>query len=84
MFENCGWEEHSHSLVAGTSCPVPGCGAIVISYKSISCFDVATRARFLGWEFACPRCGTEFVPPQEELYFESVPKDWLLAGISHA
>ncbi|HEX9111016.1 MAG TPA: hypothetical protein VF845_06020 [Terriglobales bacterium] len=82
MSEHWGWEEHS--LVAGASCPVPGCGAIVISYKSIARLDVATRTCFLGWEFACPRCGTDFVPPQEELYFESVPKDWLRASISHA
>jgi len=82
MSENWGWEEHF--LVAGASCPLPGCGTLAISYKSIARLDEATCARFLGWEFAFPRCGTEFVPPQDGLIYQSVPTDWLRASISHA
>ncbi|MBZ5656289.1 MAG: hypothetical protein LAO56_13545 [Acidobacteriia bacterium] len=82
MSENWLWEQHS--LVAGACCPVPGCGALVISYQSTACLDEGTCTCFLGWDFTCPRCGTQFAPPRDNLIFQSVPKDWLLAGISHA
>ena len=82
MSENWGWDEHS--LMAGANCPVADCGTLAVSCKSIECIDRATCAHFLGWEFACPRCGAEFVPHRDELVFQSVPKDWLLATISHA
>jgi hypothetical protein len=82
MSESWGWDEHS--LMAVANCPVPDCGAFAISYKSFECIDGATCTHLLGWEFACPRCGAEFVPPRDELMFQSVPKGWLLANISHA
>jgi hypothetical protein len=82
MPENWGWV--GKPLVAGASCPMPACGTITISYKSVACPDGEARTNFLGWEFACPRCGTEFVPSRDELIFQSVPKNWLLASISHA
>jgi len=82
MSESWGWDEHS--LMAVANCPVPDCGAFAISYKSFECIDGATCTYLLGWEFACPRCGAEFVPPRDELMFQSVPKGWLLANISHA
>jgi hypothetical protein len=32
----------------------------------------------------CGRCGIEFVVPEDELVFQSVPKDWLLARVNVA
>jgi len=82
MSEIRGWDEFS--LAAGASCPVPGCGSLAISYSFIERVEEGTRMLSLDWEFSCPRCGMEFVPPKDKLIFQSVPRSWLLASISHA
>ena len=76
------WEEREELVAAGSICPVPNCGALVISYRPQ---DRAERDHANSWcEFACTRCGTEFTAPEDELFFQSVPKEWLLARVQAA
>jgi len=35
-------------------------------------------------DFACTRCGTDFTIPEDELIFQPVPKQWLLASVQAA
>jgi len=67
---------------AGSICPVPDCGALVVSYKPP---DGTGHENAKSWcEFACRRCGTDFIVPEDELIFQSVPKGWLLARVQAA
>ncbi|MFY9909220.1 MAG: hypothetical protein WCF22_18270 [Candidatus Sulfotelmatobacter sp.] len=74
------WEEHD-SIAAGSSCPMPDCAALAVAYKSV---DGVARDHSEPWEFTCPRCGIDFTVPEDELIFQSVPKQWLLAGFQAA
>lgn len=65
---------------AGAICPMPDCGALVVTYHPVR----AARRRTARWEFICPRCGSEFMAPKGDLIFQSVPRDWLLAGVCQA
>ena len=73
--------ERGDEVTAGAICPMPDCGAFVVAFRATSliCHD-----HFEPWEFACGRCGIEFVVPVDELVFQSVPKDWLLARVNLA
>ena len=53
-------------------------GALVLAYRPP---DRRGRDDAEPWEFACGRCGVEFVVPEDELVFRSVPKDRLLAKV---
>jgi hypothetical protein len=69
-------------VAAGSICPVPLCGELVISYRPP---DHTGRDDAKSWcEFTCPRCGIEFTVPEYELIFHSVPKEWLLARVEAA
>jgi hypothetical protein len=57
------------------------CGALVLAYKPA---DHSGRNRAEPLEFTCPRCGIDFTVPEDELIFQSVPKDWLLARVRAA
>ena len=72
------WEELDDEVAAGSSCTMPDCGTLAVAYGSR---DDVGRNRSESGEFTCPRCGIEFVVPEDELVLQSVPKDWLLAGI---
>ena len=72
------WDEPDNEVAAGSSCPVPECGALVVAYRPPD-QDHAEM-----WEFICPRCGIDFTVPEDELIFRSVPKDWLLARVHAA
>jgi hypothetical protein len=76
------WDEHDEVVAAGSICPVPDCGALVISYRpSVR----VGRDNARSWcEFACTGCGTDFTVPEDELIFQSVPKEWLLARVQAA
>jgi len=75
------WDE-SDDVVAGSICPVPDCGALVVAYRPPG---RTGRDNARPWcEFTCSRCGTEFTVPEDELVFQSVPKDWLLARVQAA
>lgn len=72
------WEQKEEVIAAGTSCPMPDCGALTVAYRST---DGVRRDHSEHWEFTCPRCGIDFTVPEDELIFQSVPKDWLLASV---
>ena len=63
-------------LAAGTTCPFPDCGALIIAYRS-AMVDVATPSGL--WVFTCPCCGAEFAT-NDDLLFHSVPEKWLTEG----
>ena len=74
------WDEHDEA--AGSICPVPDCGALVVSYRPLERMG-GDSAR--SWcEFTCLKCGTDFSIPEDELIFQSVPKEWLLARVQAA
>ena len=76
------WDERNEVVAAGSICPIPDCGALVISYRPQ---DRTGHDNAKSWcEFACTRCGTDFTVPEDELIFQSVPKEWLLARVQAA
>ena len=76
------WDERDEVVAAGSICPVPDCGALVVSYKPPG---GTGHDNAKSWcEFACRRCGTDFIVPEDELIFQSVPKEWLLARVQAA
>ena len=80
MLEN--WDERDDVVAAGSICPVPDCGALVVSYKPPK---RTGRDCARSWcEFTCLHCGIDFSVPEDELIFQSVPKEWLLARVQAA
>jgi len=76
------WDERDEVVAAGSICPVPDCGALVISYRPP---DRTGHINAISWcEFTCSRCGIDFTVPEDELIFQSVPKEWLLARVQAA
>ena len=75
------WEQRENVIAAGTSCPMPDCGALTLAYRSSGNGE---RDNTEPWEFTCPRCGIEFTAAGRDLIFRSVPKDWLLAEVHAA
>ena len=71
------WDEQDE-VAAGANCPLPDCGAMVVSYRLS---DSMGRDDAEPWEFTCPRCGIDFTVAEDELIFQSVPKEWLLAKV---
>jgi hypothetical protein len=76
MSRDC--EEPGREVVAGATCPMFDCGALVLAYRParMGC------ASALPWEFSCPRCGLDFAAFEDGLIFQSVPKDWFCAGVT--
>jgi hypothetical protein len=76
------WDECDEVVAAGAICPVPDCGALVVSYRprDRTGLDRANSC----CEFRCPRCGIDFTVLEDELIFQSVPKEWLLARVQAA
>jgi hypothetical protein len=76
------WDEREEIVAAGSICPLPDCGALVISYRPPDCTGHINAKSWC--EFRCSRCGTDFAVPEDELIFQSVPKEWLLARVHAA
>jgi len=77
------WKVEVDIRAAGATCPMPQCGALVISYEP------ADSLNSLGepggqWEFVCQECGSEFTAPAGDLIFQSVPREWLFSRICQA
>jgi hypothetical protein len=73
------WDERKHAVAAGSICPVPDCGALVVSYRPP---ERAGRDNARSWcVFTCLHCGIDFSVPEDELIFQAVPKAWLLARV---
>jgi hypothetical protein len=64
-------------LAAGTTCPLPDCDALIVAYRPAIGTEPVPNSL---WEFRCPRCGVEFTR-NDDLLFQSIPEQWLLAGI---
>jgi hypothetical protein len=61
------WDERDEVVAAGSICPVPDCGALVISYRPP---DRTGRINATSWsEFTCSRCGIDFTVPEDQLMF---------------
>jgi hypothetical protein len=76
------WDERDDVVATGSICPILDCGALVVAYCPP---DRSGRDNAKSWlEFTCPRCGIGFTVRGEELLFQSVPKEWLLARVHAA
>jgi hypothetical protein len=76
------WDERDEVVAAGSICPVSDCGALVVSYRPP---EHTRRDNARSWcEFTCLRCGIDFSVPEDELIFQSVRKEWLLARVQAA
>lgn len=67
------WEQGDEITAAISNCPAPDCGSLVIEYRQAG----NTKVGLEPWEFTCSRCGREFAVAQDDLLFQSVPKQWL-------
>ncbi len=65
-------EELDDEVAAGAICPKPECGALVIAFRATY---IARPDHIQPWEFACLRCGIEFVVPENELVFSRCPRN---------
>ena len=77
-------EQHVEMRACGTTCPMPGCGALAISYEAADSFNTLCRAHTAKWDFVCSECGTEFSAPKADLLFDAIPRDWLLSQVCRA
>jgi len=75
------WGARDDEVAAGAICPMPECGALVVAFRSTS---VISQDYIEPWDFACGRCSFELVVPEDELVFQSVPRDWLMASVTVA
>jgi hypothetical protein len=76
------WDEHDDVVAAGSICPIPNCGTLVVAYGPPD--RTARDNARPWWEFTCPNCGTDFTVPEDELMFQSVPREWLLVRVQAA
>ncbi len=75
------WDERDDEVAAGVICPMLDCGALVVAYRPP---DRTGRGNAEPWEFTCPRCDIDFTVAEDDLIFQSVPKEWLLARVHAA
>jgi len=75
------WDEDDEVVAAVAICPMPDCAALAFAYMST---EGGGRDHSELWEFTCPHCGIDFTVPENELLFQSVPKEWLLARVHAA
>lgn len=70
------YSDELYDVIAGVSF-CPDCSTLAFAYRSTD----AERINSNHWDFMCPRCGTDFVMPESELLFQSLPKEWLLSRV---
>ena len=78
------WKEDVDLHAAGATCPMPGCGALSISYEASGSLGELRRELTADWEFVCSECGTEFSAPKADLLFQAIPRDWLFSQVCRA
>ena len=76
------WDERDEVVAAGSICPVPDCGALAVSCRPPDRTGLDSAKSWC--EFTCPRSGIDFSVPEDELMFQSVPKESLLARVQAA
>jgi hypothetical protein len=79
-----GWEEEVGLRAFGATCPMPSCGALVVTYESADSLNEIICSQGSAWEFVCAECGAEFSVPRGDLLFQSVPREWLFSQICRA
>jgi len=77
------WKQEVDLRATGAICPMPKCGALVVTYEPADSRNAITGAAATR-EFVCSECGNEFSATQDDLLFQSVPRDWLFAEVCHA
>lgn len=75
------WGEEVGLRGFGATCPMPGCGALVVTYEPA---DHVTKTGGTVWEFVCAECGAEFTVSRADLLFQSVPREWLFSQVCQA
>lgn len=78
------WKEDVDLRAAGATCPMPGCGALAISYEAADSLSEYQHTCTANWNFVCSECGTEFMAPTADLLFQAIPRDWLLSQVCRA
>jgi len=78
------WKEEVDLKAVGTTCPMPNCGALVISYEPADSLNEVVRKATGRWEFVCPECAAEFIASKSDLLFQAVPREWLFADVCDA
>ena len=78
------WKQEVDIRAAGATCPMPGCGALVISYEAADSLNGYRRDFTATWDFVCSECGTEFAAPKQDLVFDAIPRDWLFSQVCRA
>lgn len=78
------WGEDVGLRAFGATCPMPSCGALVVTYETADSLNEIIRSRGAAWEFVCSECGAEFTVPKRDLLFQSVPREWLFSQICQA
>ena len=78
------WKEEVDLRAFGATCPMPNCGALVVTYESPDSLHEIARSEGAAWEFVCSECEAEFTAPGADLLFQSVPREWLFSEICHA
>jgi hypothetical protein len=79
-----GWREEVDLRAYGATCPMPHCGALVVTYESPDSLREIIQSQQASWEFVCAECGAEFTSSRGDLLFQSVPREWLFSAVSHA
>jgi hypothetical protein len=72
------FDELDEIIAAASLCPV--CDALVLAYHSRHLNGHDSDP----WEFMCRLCGTDFIVPESELAFQSMPMEWLSAKVCAA
>jgi hypothetical protein len=78
------WGEEVGLRAFGATCPMPGCGALVVTYEPADSLNEMTKLRGAAWEFVCADCGAEFTVSRADLLFQSVPREWLFSQVCQA
>ena len=78
------WKDEIDLRAFGTTCPMPECGAMAVTYESSDSVSALVASERRYWEFVCSECGAEFSASPADLMFESVPREWLFAQVSSA
>lgn len=78
------FRRNAEMRAAGATCPMPGCGALAISYEAADSLNEMCRPLTASWDFICSECGAEFMAAKSDLLFQAIPRDWLFSQVCRA
>jgi hypothetical protein len=70
-------QDEDEVIAACALCPNQECSSLIIAYV----WECAHKSKI--WDFECLRCGNEFSVSEEDLIFQAVPLELLLAKLPH-